>query len=210
MSPRSPEVLFALLLCLGLQRLFELRRSRRNLRALGVGGQKADPTSNWLLMIVVQAGWILGTGAELALRGAPAPAPIFWSGLGLLLLAQALRLWCLRTLGRQWNARAVVHPSTRIVTTGPYRWLRHPNYLAVVLELLALPAAAGAWVTLLVVNTLNTYVLRVRIRGEEALLGELSGYAAAMGQKGGLVPRLRRARHRPGVSPGSGAGPHGP
>ena len=70
-----------------------------------------------------------------------------WSMLVLVVLAQALRWWCIRTLGVRWNTRVIVVPGLPLVTGGPYRWLRHPNYVAVVVEGIALPLVHTAWVT---------------------------------------------------------------
>ena len=191
MELRSPTTLYVLLVLLGAQRLWEMRLSRAHIAAQGSGASKADGTGNWVLMIAAHVIWIGGTGVELHLRGVVAPPPLFWGGGLLLLGAQALRLWCLRSLGTMWNARGVVSPTLRVVDRGPYRWLRHPNYLAVVLELLALPLMAGAWVTLLVASALNGVALRNRIRGEDALLRALPDYLERMGHKGGILPRLR-------------------
>lgn len=194
MPLRSPAFVYALLGVLALQRLYELRLSRNNLRSLEGERLAADSGSNWVLMVSVHALWILGTAAEVAWRGAVAPAPVFWGALALLVPAQAFRIWCIRSLGPLWNARGVVLRGAAVVEHGPYRWMRHPNYLAVVLELVLLPAAAGAWITLIVVNALNAVALSRRIRGENALLRGLSGYEERMGKKGGILPRLRAPR----------------
>ncbi|MDT0550875.1 isoprenylcysteine carboxylmethyltransferase family protein, partial [Streptomyces lonegramiae] len=88
------------------------------------------------------------------------------------LVAQALRWWCITTLGRQWNTRVVVVPGATRVVDGPYRVLPHPNYVAVVTEGAALPLAGGAWITALVFTVANAALLRTRIRVEnEALQG---------------------------------------
>ena len=112
---------------LAVQRLWELKLSRANLRAIGERGPVADSTSNWTLMVAVHTLLIVGTALEVVRNGAVPSAPIFWGGLTLFGLGQALRLWCLHSLGPVWNARGVVFPETPIVTRGPYRWLRHPN-----------------------------------------------------------------------------------
>ncbi len=86
--------------------------------------------------------------------------------------AQALRYWAIATLGWRWNTRIVVVPGTAPVTAGPYRWVRHPNYVAVIAEMIALPLVHGAWLTALVFSVGNALLLRVRIRAEEQALGE--------------------------------------
>ena len=93
------------------------------------------------------------------------------------LATQALRWWCIATLGHRWNTRVVVVPGLSRITHGPYRWLRHPNYVAVVLEGAALPLVHTAWATALTFTVLNAALLRVRLRVEEQALA----FAAASG-----------------------------
>jgi methyltransferase len=171
------------------QRLLELRLSRRNITRLSSAARDADPAVNFGVLVGAQALWLAGCALEPALRGAlPVPA-LAWSGVVLFLAGALLRVWCIRALGSAWNARARVDPGLRIVTHGPYRWIRHPNYLGVLLELVGLPLAGGAWWTLAASAPVHAWVLLRRIRGEDALLFALPGYAEAMGQKGALVPR---------------------
>jgi len=194
MGLRSPQLILVVLGLLAVQRLWELKISRANLRAIGGPGSVADTRPNWILMVSVHTLLIVGTAIEVVHNGDVPSAPIFWGGLALFGLGQALRQWCLHSLGPVWNARGVVFPETPIVTRGPYRWLRHPNYLAVIVEVAALPLAAGAFGTLIAVNLMNTIALSNRIRGENVLLRQLPGYVEAMGDKGGVFPRLRRKR----------------
>ena len=91
-----------------------------------------------------------------------------------LLAAHGLRWWCIAVLGRQWSTRIVVVPGLSVVSTGPYRWLRHPNYLAVVVEGFALPLVHSAWVTAAVFTVANAVLLRTRIAAEERALQALS------------------------------------
>ena len=88
----------------------------------------------------------------------------------LVLGSQALRWWCIATLGRRWNTRVIVVPGLPLVRSGPYRLLRHPNYVAVVVEGLALPLVHACWVTALVFTVANAFVLAVRLRVENAAL----------------------------------------
>jgi len=87
--------------------------------------------------------------------------------------AQALRWWCIATLGRQWNTRVIIVPGLARVVDGPYRVLRHPNYVAVVLEGLALPLVHSAWITAVVFTVVNAALLAVRLRVENAALADL-------------------------------------
>ena len=93
-----------------------------------------------------------------------------WTMLVVVLLAQGLRWWCITVLGHQWNTRVIVVPGLRLVARGPYRWLRHPNYVAVVAEGIALPLVHTAWLTALIFTLLNIPLLAIRIRTEEAAL----------------------------------------
>jgi methyltransferase len=88
--------------------------------------------------------------------------------------SQGLRWWCITTLGHQWNTRVIVVPGLRLVARGPYRRLRHPNYVAVVAEGIALPLVHSAWVTAVCFTALNAVLLRVRISTENAALDSIS------------------------------------
>lgn len=194
MSLRSPGTLALLVALTALQRLLELARSRANLRALSSTSRAADSRANWAALVGLQVLWLAGAALEPVLRARVAPAPLFWGGLLLFALGEALRLWCMRTLGPAWNARARVDPGLGVVTSGPYRWIRHPNYLGVLLELLGLLLAGGAWVALALLVPSHLVVLHRRMRGEDALLAALPGYAQAMAGKGALLPRFSRLR----------------
>jgi methyltransferase len=85
-------------------------------------------------------------------------------------IAQLIRYTAMRALGDRWNVRIWVVPGLEPVRSGPYRWLRHPNYIAVVLEFIAAPMIFGAWRTAVVITVLNALVLVVRIRCEEDAL----------------------------------------
>jgi methyltransferase len=96
-----------------------------------------------------------------------------WPMLVVVLAAQGLRWWCIATLGRQWNTRVVVIPDAARVTGGPYRFFSHPNYVAVVVEGIALPLVHTAWVTAVVFTVLNAFVLHTRIGVENSALASL-------------------------------------
>jgi methyltransferase len=88
---------------------------------------------------------------------------------------QALRWWCIRTLGPRWNTRVIIVPDLPKVAGGPYRWMKHPNYVAVALEGVALPLVHGAWITASVFSLLNAALLRVRLAVEDEALASLPG-----------------------------------
>lgn len=153
-----------------LERLAEQVVSKRHLRwALDRGGIEAGH-GHYPAMVAVHTGLLVGCVAEVIWLDRPFVA---WLGVPMLLLAlgcQALRWWCITTLGPRWNVLVVVVPGLPLVRTGPYRWLRHPNYVAVVAEGIALPLIHGAWVTAVLFTVLNGFVLTARIRCENRAL----------------------------------------
>lgn len=192
MSPHSLAVYELVVALAALQRLLELGHSRRNLARLSPAARPADSGGNWSALVVLQILWLAGCGLEPALRGSPGAPIHYWPGLALFLTGEALRIWCILALGSWWNARARVDPELAVVSHGPYRWIRHPNYLGVLLEFVGLALAGGAWWTLAVLALPHALVFHRRIRGEDALLFALPGYERVMGTKGALFPRWAR------------------
>lgn len=153
-----------------LERLVELVVSRRNeLRSRALGALEHG-RGHYPVMVALHVALLAGCAAEPALRGAGAPAWLFLSGLAVVLGAQLLRWWCIASLGDRWCTRVLVVPGLPLVATGPYRRLRHPNYVAVVVEGAALPLACGAWATALAFSAANALLLAVRIRCEDQAL----------------------------------------
>ncbi|NAS26134.1 hypothetical protein GT755_31235 [Herbidospora sp. NEAU-GS84] len=165
---------YAVLVALvGAERLAELVVSKRNLRwSLARGGIVAGQ-GHYPFMVVLHTGLLAGCLIEVYAADRPFVPALGWPMLALVAASQALRWWCIRTLGHQWNTQVVVVPGLKAVTGGPYRFLRHPNYVAVVVEGLALPLVHSAWVTALVFTVLNAGLMVVRIRCEEAALTRL-------------------------------------
>lgn len=166
--------LFALLLgAVGAERVAELVVSSRNVSAALARGAVERGRGHYPAMVVLHTGLLAGALLEVVVADRPFH---LWLGapmLVLVLAAQSLRWWCIETLGPQWNTRVVVLPGAGRVRSGPYRWLRHPNYLAVVVEGLALPLVHSAWVTAVLFTVANAILLRTRIRCEERALTEL-------------------------------------
>jgi methyltransferase len=157
-----------------LQRLLELRYSRRNERRLRMKGAIERGAGHYPVMVGIHALWLVSTLVEGLLRGPE--TPWWWPvPLAAFLLVQPLRYWAILSLGESWNVRVLVVPGRRLVRSGPYRYFTHPNYVVVVAEVLALPLIFGAWVTALVFSVLNAAFLFVRIREEERALEELAG-----------------------------------
>ncbi|BBL78539.1 membrane protein [Rubrobacter xylanophilus] len=155
-----------------LQRLLELVLSRRNERRLRVRGAVERGGGHYPVIVGLHALWLVGTLVEGLLRPG---LPSWWpAALAAFLLAQPLRYWAILSLGERWSTRILVLPGEELVRRGPYRYLRHPNYLAVVVEIFAFPMIFGAWGVAVVFSLLNAVVLAVRIREEERALSELA------------------------------------
>lgn len=175
------ELLYLGLLALFVaERLVELALTRRHQRRLRArGGRIVTEGDPWTPMIVLHTGLLVAAPLEVVLLERPFVAWIGFPALGALVATQALRWWTIRTLGDRWTARIVVVPGEEPVTGGPFRWLRHPNYLAVIVEVAALPLVHTAWATALVASVANAWVLRRRIRVEEEALEVAGGYREA-------------------------------
>lgn len=171
----SSETLFTLLVvAVGLERVAELVVSNRNAAwSLARGGVETG-RGHYPFMVVLHTGLLLGALVEVWLRRPDVPPLLAWSMLVLVVAAQALRWWCITTLGRQWNTRVIVVPGAPRVTGGPYRWIPHPNYVAVVVEGVALPLVHAAWITALAFTVLNAALLATRVRAEDAALARLA------------------------------------
>jgi len=157
-----------------LQRLLELGFSRRNERILRARGAVERGKEHYPLIVAMHTLWLLSTLVEGTLRGPDFPA--YWPvPLALFLLVQPLRYWAVFSLGENWNTKILVVPGAELVRRGPYRYLRHPIYVVVVVEIFTLPLIFGAWITALLFSVLNAILLSVRIREENRALAELSG-----------------------------------
>jgi methyltransferase len=143
----------------------ELIISKRHLAwSLARGGRETG-AEHFPFMVVLHVGLLAACVLE-AWHREFIPA-LGWPMLALVLLTQALRWWCIAALGPRWNTRIVVIPGLPLVRTGPYRWLRHPNYVAVAIEGVALPLVHTAWITAIAFTVLNAGLLRVRITAED-------------------------------------------
>jgi methyltransferase len=181
---RAPAWYVAMLAAVGAQRLAELALSRANERA--APGIRAAPRS-FPLMVAAHAGLLTLPLLEASVRGTRRPR---WGWIAVLGGATALRAWSIRSLGRSWNVRAAVADGFTPVVGGPYRYIRHPNYAAVILEFAAVPMIAGAWLTALALSCLNAVVLYDRIRDEERLLGASPAYRRAFAGRARFIPRV--------------------
>jgi methyltransferase len=173
--------------------MFELFLSRRNAaRAFRQGGVEVG-ASHFGWMRLLHTGFLVSCALEVVLFHRTFDPRLGIPMVVVALLAQGLRYWAIATLGPRWNVRVIACPGVPVTTSGPYRWVRHPNYLAVVLEGVAIPLVYGAWWTALVFSALNAWLLRVRIGVEERALTEHCEFGERLGDRPLLVP-LRGAR----------------
>ncbi len=175
MAEHLPLVLFiCLVAAVGLERVAELVVSQRNAAwALARGGVESG-RGHYPAMVLLHSTLLAAAPAEAWLLDRPFLPWLGATMLVLVLASQALRWWCIGTLGRQWNTRVIVVPGLGRVTRGPYRWLSHPNYVAVVIEGAALPLVHTAWLTAALFTALNAVLLTVRIRTERDALSLLA------------------------------------
>jgi methyltransferase len=156
------------------ERIVELVLSARHARAAFARGGVEYGRAHFPALVALHVGLLLACAAEVVLGGRPFLPWLGWPMLALVLLSQGLRYWCIATLGQQWNTRVIVVPGAGRVSGGPYRFLPHPNYVAVVVEGVALPLVHTAWITALVFTVVNAVLLvGVRIPVEERALKAL-------------------------------------
>lgn len=168
----------ALVAAVVVARFVELSVARRHLQWARERGGVERGAGHYPWMVALHTALIVGCVVEVFVADRPFLPWLGWPMLALLVAAHALRWWCIRTLGPQWNTRVVVVPGLSLVSRGPYRLMRHPNYAAVVLEGIALPLVHTAWVTALAFTVLNVVLLwGVRIPVEERALAELADLA---------------------------------
>lgn len=156
-----------------LERLAELVVSKRNAAWSFARDGVETGRRHYVWMVVLHSSFLVALVVEALVRRPDVPPGLAWSMLTVVVASQALRWWCIATLGRRWNTRVIVVPDLPPVTHGPYRLLSHPNYVAVVAEGLALPLVHGLWMTAVGFTVLNAVVLSVRLRVENAALAGL-------------------------------------
>lgn len=171
----ATAVLYTLFMGLtAIERLIEVRVSNRHAAWAFAHGGEEYGQEHFPYMVALHTGLLIAAPLEVWLL-----SRIFSPTVGLTMLAvalgmQGLRWWCISTLGPRWNTRVIVVPGLPRITGGPYRLLRHPNYVAVVTEGIALPMIHGAWLTAAVFTVLNAWLLAVRIRVEEQAFSVLA------------------------------------
>jgi methyltransferase len=186
--------LYVLLLAVvGAGRLLELRISRRHQAALARYGAAPVPEPAFPWLVALHTGVLAGSALEAILLRRRQRRALAAAAAAAALMAGALRWWTMATLGQHWNVHIVDSLHLGVVSHGPYRWLRHPNYLALIVELEALPLMHWSWLTALIGGAAHLLLLRRRIAAEEAVLMRDPAYRAAMGAKPRLLPRIGRS-----------------
>jgi methyltransferase len=170
------------------ERALELRLSARHARRAFERGGVEVGQRHFGVMKALHTAFFAGCVLEVWGLDRPFLPALAAPMLGLALAAQALRWWAVISLGPAWNVRVIVVPGTPLVTRGPYRYLRHPNYLAVVLEGIAVPLIHTAWLTALSFSIANAALLAVRIRSEEQALARLGVGAAQLASRPRFLP----------------------
>jgi methyltransferase len=180
-----------------IERLVELGISSRNVRRARARGAMEAGSEHYPAMVALHTALLAACPLEVWLLGRPWIAALGLPMLGLLAGAQALRYWVIHVLDGRWTTRVLFVAGDPLVTRGPFRWLRHPNYLAVAVEVAALPLVHTAWITAMAFSAANAVLLRMRIRAEEALLEQaevMAGVAevarAHLGWSGTLATEL--------------------
>jgi len=155
----------ALLAFVTLQRLVELPIAAANKKRLLEAGGYEVGAGHYPLLVAVHAAWL--ASLWWLAPGRPIHLPFFV----LFVLIELGRIWVLRTLGKRWTTRIIVVPGEKLVASGPYRFVDHPNYLVVIGEIAVLPLVFGLWQVAVIFSLLNAAALTVRIRAENAALG---------------------------------------
>jgi methyltransferase len=190
-SERAYLILLALLAA---ERVFELFISRRNARRAFAHGGIEVGSDHYRVMVAMHTLFLVSCAVESLFFARPISPYISMAALLGVILAQLLRYAAVMTLGERWNTRIIVVPGAAPVALGLYRWIRHPNYVAVTIEIAALPMIRGCWITAGVFTLANALMLAVRIPAEERALG--AGYSEALGSVGRFFPTRHRMESR--------------
>jgi methyltransferase len=179
-----------LLLVVASLRLYELRISRRHqCEMIARGASKvADPRFRW--MVLLHTGVLLGAAVEVVFLHRPFYPALAAVCFAIFLGANAVRWWVIRTLGEHWNAQVMNSTTIGVITTGPFHYVRHPNYAAVFVEMLVLPLIHCAWFTAFAGSAAHVVVLAQRLDTEERVLFSDAQYRQAMAGKPRFLPGL--------------------
>lgn len=158
-----------------LQRIVELLVAKHNEKWMKSQGAFEAGASHYPFMVAMHSSFFIVLIIEVVVFNRPLSSvwPFF---LSIFLLAQFLRIWCLTSLGKYWNTKIIVLPNAHVIRKGPYKWIRHPNYVIVATELLVLPLLFSAYFTATLFTILNIWMMSVRIPAEEQALKKATNY----------------------------------
>jgi len=188
--PVDVAAYLGLLLLVAVERVAELQISKKNQRKLNQRGVEKVREPNFLAMVVMHTAVLFSAGAEVFFLRRPFIAPLAITTGGVFLFATILRWWLIRTMADHWNVQVMASVRIGVVSTGPYEWIRHPNYVAVILELASLPLIHTAWITAIWATVANVWVLKSRLSAEDAMLMSNAEYRKLMGAKPRFIPRV--------------------
>src|SRR3954452_25156426 len=190
----------ALLGAVGVLRGIELIISQRHRRSLHERGAHEPQDPYFIWMVLLHAAILIGAALEVVVLRRPLVGWLAATMAAIFLLANVVRWWVIRTLGAHWNVRVVNSVHLGVVSTGPFRFVRHPNYAAVFVELFALPLIHMAWITALLGSLAHVWVLSRRLALEERVLLDDPTYRAVMASKPRFVPNLPRGSRSKAVA----------
>lgn len=168
---------YLFILAVGLERLVELVVARRNAAWSIARGGKEFGRGHYPVMVGMHALILVACIVEVWALHRPFIPWLGWPMVGVVALSTVVRWRCVAVLGKRWNPRLIVIPNAPLITDGLYRWLRHPNYVAVAAEVAALPLVHSAWLTAITFSVANALILNVRIRAENRALGYAEHHA---------------------------------
>ena len=179
-----------LLVLVGIERIVEVGISRRNQDKLKLQGVRKvhEPHFRWLVLF--HAAVLLAAGAEVLFLHRPLIPALAVPMAAIFILSNVLRYWVIGLLAGLWNIQIMDSANIGVVTSGPYHWIRHPNYVGVVMEVFSLPMIHTAWITAIVGTSLYMEILRRRLKIEDHVLMSNPAYREAMGAKPRFFPRL--------------------
>lgn len=168
-------IFYIILSIVVVQRLLELVIAKKNEKNMRAQGAYEVGASHYPLMILLHVSFFISLLVEVTTFNLT-PSPLFLVFLVMFLCVQGLRIWCLTSLGSFWNTKIIILPGANVVTKGPYKYLRHPNYLVVSMEIALLPLMFEAYFTAICFTILNAIMLSIRIPTEERALKEATNY----------------------------------
>lgn len=185
-------IYYLLILGVALWRLYEVRLSKQHLKQSQQTSQaQAFPEVIYPFMVAFHTLWLLSCVAEVYFWERPFIPVIGIPMIGIWILTSLGRLWVVGTMKDAWNVQVISNPQQTVVTTGPYRFIRHPNYVIVVLEIFCIPMIHSAYITALLGTIINAWIIRKRLETEEAYLASLPHYQSTMTHRPRFIPTLK-------------------